>query len=52
MPKKEQAVTVGLEDAPFQSPKTNVQWVEEAVKAIRRAGGEPATAAEVRQSLE
>ena len=44
-------VRVGLEDAPFQSPKTNVQWVEEAVKAIRAAGGEPATAAEVRQSL-
>ena len=45
-------VRVGLEDAPFHCPKTNVQWVEEAVKAIRDAGGEPATAAEVRQSLD
>ena len=44
-------VRVGLEDAPFQSEKTNVQWVEEAVKAIRAAGGEPATAAEIRASL-
>ncbi len=45
-------VRVGLEDAPFQNEKTNVQWVEEAVQAIRDAGGEPATAAEVRLSLE
>lgn len=44
-------VRVGLEDAPFQSKKTNVQWVEEAVKAIRTAGGEPATAAEIRANL-
>ncbi|OUS05536.1 hypothetical protein A9Q90_06625 [Gammaproteobacteria bacterium 54_18_T64] len=44
-------VRVGLEDAPFQSEKSNVQWVEEAVKAIRAAGGEPATAADIRESL-
>lgn len=44
-------VRVGLEDAPFHNTKTNVQWVEEAVKAIRAAGAEPATAAEVRADL-
>ncbi len=44
-------VRVGLEDAPFQSKKTNLQWVEEAVAAIQTAGGEPATAAEIRASL-
>lgn len=44
-------VRVGLEDAPFHCTKTNVQWVEEAVKAIRAAGAEPATAAEVRADL-
>ena len=44
-------VRVGLEDAPFHCKKTNVQWVEEAVTAIRAAGAEPATAADVRQSL-
>ena len=39
---------VGLEDAPFGSTRTNVAWVEEAVRAIRAAGAEPATASHVR----
>lgn len=42
---------VGLEDAPFQSPRRNVELVREAVAAIRAAGAEPATAAEVRACL-
>jgi uncharacterized protein (DUF849 family) len=42
---------VGLEDAPFGSRLTNVQWVEDAVRAIRAAGAEPASAAEVRATL-
>jgi 3-keto-5-aminohexanoate cleavage enzyme len=44
-------VRAGLEDAPFQSSRTNVELVEAAVKAIQKAGNEPATAADVRASL-
>jgi uncharacterized protein (DUF849 family) len=44
-------VRVGLEDAPFGSQRSNVEWVEAAVAAIRAAGGEPATVAEVRAAL-
>jgi uncharacterized protein (DUF849 family) len=44
-------VRVGLEDAPFGSRRTNVQWVEDAVRAIRAAGGQPASAADVRATL-
>ncbi len=44
-------VRVGLEDTPFQARRTNVELVEAAVNAIQKAGGEPATAAEVRASL-
>ena len=44
-------VRVGLEDAPFGSERTNLQWVEAAAQAIDNAGGELATAAEVRAVL-
>jgi 3-keto-5-aminohexanoate cleavage enzyme len=41
-------VRVGLEDAPWGSEKSNVQWVREAVQRIENAGGELATAQAVR----
>lgn len=41
-------IRVGLEDRPFGVRETNKGLVEEAVKLVRAAGGEPATAAEVR----
>ena len=44
-------VRVGLEDAPWGTELTNWQWVEEASREIRAAGGEPATAADVRAAL-
>lgn len=44
-------VRVGLEDAPFGSEKTNLQWVADAARRIENAGGELATAAEVRAAL-
>jgi 3-keto-5-aminohexanoate cleavage enzyme len=44
-------VRVGLEDAPWGTPLTNRDWVQEAVRLIRDAGGQPANAAEVRASL-
>ena len=44
-------VRVGLEDAPLGSQTGNVAWVEEAVRLVREAGGEPATAADVRVAL-
>jgi uncharacterized protein (DUF849 family) len=44
-------VRVGLEDALWRTPLTNREWVEEAVRLIRGAGGEPANPAEVRGSL-
>jgi len=44
-------VRVGLEDAPHGTGHSNVELVEAAVAAIQRAGGEPATAAEVRKTL-
>ncbi len=44
-------VRVGLEDAPFQSQRTNVELVEKAVSAVQKAGSEPATASEIRASL-
>ena len=44
-------VRVGLEDAPWQTPMTNRQWVEEAARRIRAAGAEPATAMDVRTAL-
>jgi uncharacterized protein (DUF849 family) len=44
-------VRVGLEDAPLGSTMSNLQWVEEAVRLVREAGGEPASGPEVRQGL-
>ena len=44
-------VRVGLEDAPWQTPMTNAQWVMQAVEGIRKAGGEPASAKDVRAVL-
>jgi 3-keto-5-aminohexanoate cleavage enzyme len=45
-------VRVGLEDAPWGTPLTNQQWVEEATRLIRGSHREPATAVEVRASLD
>ena len=44
-------VRVGLEDSPFGTDRSNVELVEAAVNAIQRAGGEPATTADVRAEL-
>ena len=44
-------VRVGLEDAPRLSERGNLWWVGEAVRQIRAAGGEPASAGEVRAAL-
>ncbi len=45
-------VRVGLEDAPWGSELNNLRWVEQAVRLVRQAGGEPATATEVRAALD
>jgi uncharacterized protein (DUF849 family) len=45
-------VRVGLEDAPFDSERSNVQWVQAAVKAIDNSGGDLATAADARAVLQ
>lgn len=44
-------VRVGLEDAPFGSRWSNVEWVRTARDLIQRAGGELASAADVRAAL-
>ncbi|MBM3395945.1 MAG: 3-keto-5-aminohexanoate cleavage protein [Betaproteobacteria bacterium] len=44
-------VRVGLEDAPFGSERSNAQWVEAAVAAVERVGGEMATVSDVRTTL-
>jgi uncharacterized protein (DUF849 family) len=44
-------VRVGLEDAPLGSPMSNLAWVEDAVRLVRAHGAEPASPAELRQSL-
>jgi uncharacterized protein (DUF849 family) len=44
-------VRVGLEDASFNTQRSNVELVDAAVKAIQKAGSEPATTAEVRAEL-
>lgn len=44
-------VRIGLEDAPWRTPMTNLQWVQAAVTGIRAAGGEPANAKDVRAAL-
>ena len=41
-------IRLGLEDRPWGVAETNRAVVEEAVRLVRAAGGEPATAAEVR----
>ncbi len=43
-------VRVGLEDAPFGTEMGNAAWVTEAVSLVRKAGGRPATAAEIRRA--
>ncbi len=45
-------VRVGLEDAPFGSQKTNLQWVEAAAEIVDNCGGTLATATEVREMLQ
>ena len=45
-------VRVGLEDAPWGSELSNPRWVEQAVRLVRQAGGEPATATEIRTALD
>jgi uncharacterized protein (DUF849 family) len=42
---------VGLEDAPLGSTRTNLDWVRAGRRAIERAGGELASAADVRAAL-
>ena len=44
-------VRVGLEDAPLGSDKSNLRWVEDAAQRIGNAGGELATARDVRAAL-
>ncbi|HTS90890.1 MAG TPA: 3-keto-5-aminohexanoate cleavage protein [Stellaceae bacterium] len=44
-------VRVGLEDAPFGSPRSNLAWVEAAAQAIESAGGRLATAGDIRAAL-
>jgi hypothetical protein len=34
-----------------RTPLKNAQWVREAASAIRKGGGEPASAAEIRTAL-
>jgi uncharacterized protein (DUF849 family) len=41
-------IRVGLEDMPWGAATTNRALVEEAVRLVRAAGGEPASAAEAR----
>jgi 3-keto-5-aminohexanoate cleavage enzyme len=43
-------IRVGLEDRPLGLRESNVALVEEAVRQVREAGGEPATAGEVREA--
>jgi 3-keto-5-aminohexanoate cleavage enzyme len=44
-------VRVGLEDAPLGSNRSNQEWVEAAVAAIDTAGGQLATAEDIRALL-
>ena len=44
-------VRVGMEDAPFGTERSNLDWLEEVVARVRAEGSEPATAAEVRAAL-
>lgn len=45
-------VRVGLEDAPLGSKKTNLAWVEDAVRLVRKQGGDVASSADVRRDLQ
>jgi uncharacterized protein (DUF849 family) len=45
-------VRTGLEDAPLNTPRGNVEWTRKARAAIERAGGRLASAADVRQALQ
>ena len=45
-------VRVGLEDAPFGSQRSNLEWVEEAARRIDNAGGELAKPDDVRGVLQ
>ena len=45
-------VRVGLEDAPFGSTRSNLEWTEAAAQVIDTVGGELATPADVREVLE
>lgn len=49
---REGHVRVGLEDMPWGASQSNQALVEEAVRIIREAGGEPATASDVRQAMQ
>ncbi len=44
-------VRVGIEDAPWESRRTNLDWVRLAVRAVEKAGGAPMTAAQLSSSL-
>ena len=44
-------VRVGIEDAPFTSTRTNLDWVRHAVREVEAAGGTPMTAAQLSSSL-
>lgn len=44
-------VRVGLEDAPFGCPLTNLALVEDAVRLVRAEGAEPASVQEMREEL-
>jgi 3-keto-5-aminohexanoate cleavage enzyme len=44
-------IRVGLEDAPFGTDRTNLEWVKDVVDAVHSAGGSLATVKEVRASL-
>ncbi|MBI1942870.1 MAG: 3-keto-5-aminohexanoate cleavage protein [Betaproteobacteria bacterium] len=44
-------VRVGLEDAPFGSARSNVEWTRAARDGVERAGGALASAPEVRRAL-
>lgn len=49
---REGHVRVGLEDMPWGATQKNHALVEEAVDIIRRAGGEPALASDVRKAMQ
>ena len=44
-------IRTGLEDVPWGADTTNRALIEEAVRLVRAAGGEPATPAEIRAAL-